>query len=933
MRVCFDDWRIDGPRRELWIGSRSVAVEPLVFDLILFLAVHANRVVSKEELLEEVWGGTSVSHWAIARAVKEARRVFRENELDPERLRTVRGRGYLLNGPARKPLVDEELPARASAGAGREGLLADLEAAAAGRAARAGRLVMILGEPGIGKSWLVTQLLDRLPAGTVVGVQGRVPELGPRRHFAPWVQVLRSLFQQGCVQPDTLSEVARRVLLEHFPELRDWIAARAVGPTRDPTRDDSVQACFRLGGHLRALFEAAAGSGRLVIVLEDLHRADLASLDLLATLADDLRELRLLIVATARNSEWQVRIDQHARLVRLGEHPEARVIELGPLGAEEIRRLARDVLGRELGHAELQDWLDRTAGNPFLLLELARVSGPFEPAGDPSGSAGSLPSLSREVMTRRFLTVSPACRAFLTTAAVAGRDFHAALVGDALDTPMDRVHAWLDEARGARLLEATDGSDVRFRFVHALVAECLIAEAPTGAIGRAHAGLADALIRRGGGDGEPVAVAHHLLRSPSASRATEAVTHLRRAARRLRERQSFADSAALLRTALEIMAPREPVSFAAAQAIEARIELGETLVQAGEVAQGRVELRSAGERARFVGQVDLLVRSALSFAGVEESPGIDPVRVRFLEEATDALGDRRDALAVRVWGRLAQALQGDEHCARRERLAAAAVRRAREIGAPELVCDSLRAAHFACWSPDNLPWREASAREQLDLAYALGDSHRVHDAQMDLVADLVESGDPVGVDGVLADHEKLLGADAELVYAWHHAHYRVMRALADGDPARAERELDRASRLGERTGYELAGQWTAMQLFTLRRLQGRLAELAPLMADVSQQTPLVGWRLAAALAAAYAGEPGPAREAISQLVVDGELRIPQDFTWLVTAALCAELADRVGSPREQRAVRAVLAPYAARHAALYGMIDWGPVSRLLAPAA
>ncbi len=930
MRIDFQGWDIDGGRRELRISSRSIPVEPLVFDVLHYLARHPRRVVSKEELLEEVWGGASVSQWAIARAIKEVRRAFRDNGNQTPPIRTVRGHGYeLLSEPLEHRDTAPAPRARfgtTQVGESRATALDSLEALAEDVTRGRGQLVLISGEPGIGKSWLVDRLFDRTRRGPIPIVMGRGVELGPRGAMGPWIQALRALIQLETWDRDALSERTRRVLADVLPEVADSLDVRsrkrAVG---SHARNDSNQLNFRLVGEVCALAKQAAGSVGVVIVLEDVHRADPMSLELLALLADELHRLPLLLVATLRKRDWSLRAERHEEMRSLAEHPSATVLELCGLDRDELRGLICDESGRDPSEDEIDSLQDRTAGNPFLALQLLRAPRGAEWNGEHLATIPDVTSISGYVLTRHLGAISNACRRFLELAAVAGREFDLCLVAEASG---EQVGALADEARRAGLLETVGDSDRRMRFVHALIAECLIAQAPSGSLSRSHERFADALLAQGDG-ADVIAVAYHLLRADLPHRRQETVDRLCKAATRLRDRQAYREASRLMRAALDVARAPGSRGLEPQREVEIQLQLGEALIQSNDVVAGRSELQRVVDRAECLGQLDLVAHAALAFAGAEESAGAEPERIQLLEQAADAMSEGSDPLALRVRGRLAMALQNEASRPRRTRLALDALEVARSIEDPALLCDAIRAAHFALWTPENLPQRRAWATEQLELARTTGDSHRVHDAQMDLIADLLEAGDRPGVDAALSDHERLMTANGELIYAWHHAHYRVMCSLTDGDLERAERELTRASRLGARTGYDLARQWSAMQLFSLRWRQDRLAELAPLVEQVAENSALMGWRLASALSVLEAGDQNPAREVLTRVVVAGELKLPNDFTWLVSAVLTLELADRLGAEAAKRVTANALHPYADRHATLYGMLDWGPISNWL----
>src|SRR3990172_6984280 len=223
MRFRFSDCVLDAERFELSRGGRPVAVQPKVLELLLFLVRNHERAVTKQELLDAVWPDVATSESSLTRAVSFARRAGGEREKDARVIRTVRGRGYRIGVP-----VGVEAPEAAAAPSRDTGFvcrerelaaaIAALEEALAGR----GQLLLLAGEPGIGKTRLALELAERARGRGAQPLWGRCQEGEDGRAYWPWEQALRA----GIATWDAdavhraLGDAAAE-LAELLPELRE----------------------------------------------------------------------------------------------------------------------------------------------------------------------------------------------------------------------------------------------------------------------------------------------------------------------------------------------------------------------------------------------------------------------------------------------------------------------------------------------------------------------------------------------------------------------------------------------------------------------------------------------------------------------------------------------------------------------------------------
>jgi predicted ATPase len=486
MRFRFADCILDADRFELQRGGETVPVQPKVLRLLLFLLENRARTVTKDEILAALWPDVATTEGSLTRAVSFARAALGESERDGKVIKTVRGRGYGIG----VPVIVESPPGDEPAGPPPAGdfLCRDKELALARDALHEvlrgrGQLLLLVGDPGIGKTRLATELADIARARGARAFWGRCHPGEGGRAFWPWIQILR-----GCVAEcgadstyASLGEAAAEVA-ELVPELRERL------PELPPPERDPGEALQRLFDGVTRLLAEQAAAVPMVLVLDDLHCADEPSLRLLGFLARELVAARLLVVGTYRDVEVSVGhrlLDTLSELARL-HHPKRKILLRG-LTQGCVRRFIERMTGAEPSPALVAACHARSEGNPLFLLELIQwMQGREEPGGGlPEGFAHEIPEGIRHVIRQRLSGLSEECRRCLCGASVLGREFSASVLARACDLSEEELLARLEEAEVARVVEAVRPSPGRFRFTHTLIGETLYEELST----RVRAGL------------------------------------------------------------------------------------------------------------------------------------------------------------------------------------------------------------------------------------------------------------------------------------------------------------------------------------------------------------------------------------------------------------------------------------------------------------
>jgi DNA-binding winged helix-turn-helix (wHTH) protein/tetratricopeptide (TPR) repeat protein len=596
----FGDCQLDDLRYELRRDGQPRHLEPQVFEVLAYLVRHRDRVVTKAELLDEIWGSRFVTDSALTSRVKAARRAIGDSGREQRVIRTVHGRGYRFLASVRElgqaPPAGADLIGR-EAELGRLGALYDL--AAHGRR----QVVFVTGEAGIGKTTLVEAFAGEVGRERA-GLVARGQCLEQRGAPEPYLPVFDALGRLCQVDPGAVALLSRvaPTWLAQMPALvepadRADLEQRALGGTQ--------------GRMLREAAEAleAAGSDRpLVLVLEDLHWADPSTVDLLEWLARRDTPARLLVVGTYRpadalaggapigNAGAELRLRGLAHELRLGE--------LGP-------QAVAAVLGRGLPGADVPEELARlvhrrTDGVPLFVVQLAQAwtdagvlrsaSGRWELVPHPPGDDPEVPDDLRRLLELQLERLDAADLAMLEAAAVGGVEFAAATAAadgpGTVDAAEERCAAL---ARHGRFLRPTgtvawpDGTvSSGFRFAHDLHRTVLYDRIPAGRRARLHAAVAGRLERAYG----PAAAAHaaelatHFLEGRDHPRA---VGYLQAAAAQALGRSAPREAIQHLEALLEAL-PRLPDGPERDQAeLAAQLSLGPALITTRGFASPEVE--------------------------------------------------------------------------------------------------------------------------------------------------------------------------------------------------------------------------------------------------------------------------------------------------------------------------------------------------------
>jgi diguanylate cyclase (GGDEF)-like protein len=382
-----------------------------------------------------------------------------------------------------------------------------------------GRLVMLSGAPGIGKTRIAAELATYAALRSCQVLWGRCYEGTGAPPYWPWVQAVRSYVRDR--DPEGLrSELGTGagVIAEIVSEIRQ----RLPDLRRPPALDSPDAARFRLFDSMAAFLHGAARSRPIMLVLDDVQWADRPSLLLLEFLARDLANARVLVVGTYRDDGLT---RQHPLAEALGGLSRERLFErisLDGLGLEDVARFIEIASGVKPPAALSSAVHTQTEGNPLFVTEVVRLlvqDGSLTSQGVQDGRPWTvrIPEGVRQVIGRRLNHLSPACADALVAAAVIGRAFGLEELRAVLERESERERTerelldLLEEASAARLIEETPGSVGRYQFSHALMRETLLEELSQNRRVRMHATVARSLeaLYAGQADAPAAELAHH----------------------------------------------------------------------------------------------------------------------------------------------------------------------------------------------------------------------------------------------------------------------------------------------------------------------------------------------------------------------------------------------------------------------------------------
>jgi tetratricopeptide (TPR) repeat protein len=669
------------------------------------------------------------------------------------------------------------------------------------------------------------------------------------------------------------------------------------------------------------VLQALARQQPLLLILDDLHWADPSSVSLLFHLARRLQQCPLLILGAYRPEELA--------LPRAGrEHPLA-----APLA--EFRRMFGDVwleldrgnqehdqafvdalldlepnlLGRTFRSALLR----HTGGHPLFVAEILRD---MKERGDllhdaagrwavgPALNWNVLPARVEGVIETRIGRLDAELRGVLDAASVEGETFTAQVVARALGVDARRVVMMLDREGSGRYrlvqeqgIKQAGGQRLSiYRFRHHLFQRYLYSVLSQSRRAYLHEDVAGALETLYGEQAAEIAseLAAHFQAAGDAARA---IPYLYQAGLRASHLAADAEAIALLNRGLDLLQALPPSHERSRQALDLQIALGAAQGNTGDITAALATFQQAAAAARALGAWHDLARAALGYEEARWRYNLPAApAVALLEEALRCLEEQARALRVRLMGGLVRARIASGAADGVEAMAQDAVAAARSLDDPLALFDTLRIYLFADRQPSGSAARLAAAGEMVSLAEAMGNRERLAEALGSRIHEHLECGDIAAFDADLAYRTQVIEPATQPFFLHTNALFHAARSILAGDFAAGERQAQQALQEGQRIGTENAASAYGMQMATIRREQGRLAALAPVIQHFVQQNPASAtWLPGLALIYSDLGWQREAREVLDKLAIDDFAAIARDAFWVSSlvylSEVCAALHD------------------------------------------
>ncbi|MBV9534374.1 MAG: AAA family ATPase, partial [Solirubrobacterales bacterium] len=753
------------------------------------------------------------------------------------------------------------------------------------------RVVLLGGEPGSGKSRLTREFATQAAADGALVLYGACDAV-VRTPYGPFAQALRHLAR--VIHAEDLRAAlgpGGGELSRLLPEL-----SALIGGLPAPVKADPDTERHRLHTAVTDLLAGISSRWPVLLVIEDGHWGDASTLLLLRHLAHAAWVGRVLIFATFRDTEADVPEALSNTLADLRRADDIVRLSVGGLSDDEVSEFVR----RTAEGAALPDVArtisDLTGGNPFLVCELWRAlteTHVIEMVDGTARVAGSLDALGtpesvREVVSQRLARLAPTTTGLLELAATAGAEFELELLRRGSGVPERELVSALDEALRSGIVEELPRPRMAYRFTHELVRRAVYDRLTGVRRAELHRSVGEAL-ETGARSGRTLPdLAHHFAAAAPLGDLRRAIEYNILAARAASEALAFDEAADLLDTALELEVD-DP-----AQRAEVLLELGTTLHRAGKAFDALDAFRSVAEIARDLQDAELLARAAIGYEDASWRPGTDKKAGALLEEAAAALGDQPSELRVRLLSGLARALDMQGRHERATIVRDNAIALARKLNDQAGLATVLMRSY---WSRGMSSVQEilGMLAEAKALGEELGDTEIEAEAISWSVPASVAVADIEAARTKITLLRELAQMTAQPFYLHVAEHYGAAIALSDGHLQAADAMARRSEEAGRLlTGRDASGTY-GIQMFSLRREQGRLAELAPMVRILTSGGRERGpWRPGLASVLVELGMHTEAQRELDRIAHEG-LDALRESLWLASLTYlsdaCAALGD------------------------------------------
>jgi predicted ATPase len=585
--ITFGPFRLETTQARLWRGEQIIPLRPRTGAVLQYLATHPGRLVTKTELLQHVWSGTHVTDTVLRVCIREIRTALEDAVEAPQYLQTVGRQGYqwlvLRDSTAVPPAVTRPI-------VGRQAEVEALEKCFMRAATGERQLVFLSGEGGIGKSTVIDLWLAHLDIGSAVWLgRGQCAE-----HYGagePYLPVLEALGQlgRGPAGPALLA-VLRRYAPMWLVQLPGLVSDAELERVQRQVQGATQARMIR---ELAEALDVLTTDTPLVLVLEDLHWSDIATVEFLAYLAQRREPVRLLVLGTYRPVETVLQAHPLRGIVQeLCGRSQGVDLRLEFLPAKDVAAYVAGRLGGPVAAPLVAFIYERTNGNALFMVsmveylfvqgEVVRHTGEWMLREGAEDKGVSIPDGLRQLLARRIETLLPETRRVLEVASVVGREFAVAAVAAGLQCPVEDIearcealaiqHHFIDDIGLAVWPDGTRGGS--YRFQHALYQQALYEQIGTARRGQCHRHIG---LRLEAGYGARVReiAAQLAVHFESGGETLRAVHHWQQTGDNAARRNAYHEAIAALRHGLTLLATLPDSPERTQYALALQITLGE----------------------------------------------------------------------------------------------------------------------------------------------------------------------------------------------------------------------------------------------------------------------------------------------------------------------------------------------------------------------
>ena len=803
-------------------------------------------------------------------------------------------------------------------------LLAGLETAQAGR----GRLFLLSGEPGIGKTRVAAEFSTQARDRDATVMWGRCWDGTGAPAYWPWVQAIRPLLRTDDDELLELMGPGASDIAQMLPELHAMFPDLPALPSRD-----AESARFQLFDATASFLRNAANPRPMVLVLDDIHAADTPSLLFLRFVAGQLGNSRIVVVCTYRDAELTP--DHPLTEVALEINREPTTEEVRLLGFHDVEVAAFvEATTTVRPDPGLVTRLQReTTGNPLYLEQAVRLNateGGLDALSESELRHLPVPSRISDLIGRRVDFVSDRCQEALRLASVLGAEFGFEALRRLGDFTAEELLEMIDEAVETDLLATTADSPASFRFSHDLVRETLYESLTQAERVTLHADAGSALETVYGQDaGSHLAeLAYHFFEAATGGYAKQAVDYARLAGASAASSLAYEEAARLHGMALSAIEQQPDIDEHLR--VEILLDLGDAQTLAAEDAGAKATFLRAAGIAKRTGEASQLARAAFGYGGifVWQRAGADLEMVPLLQDALLMLGGADDHLRVRLLSRLAGALRDDPDREKGAALSLEAVKTARELGDPATLCYALEGRFAAIMWPENPEERLEVARELTQVAEQNDELARAVSGHLFEAVALLD----LGLIAETRSEIDWLTRGAERLRQPNQLYVAMVMGtfmdLIQGDFDKAEEAILAAIDAGYSSRDEFST--TRSHFFLLRREQGRLAEIEDYVHTSVREYPWYPLHRGALLCVlAELGRDREAQQLLDELAQDDFAIFVRDNEWLMGMTLTSDGCARLGDAAAAAVLYDQMLPFAGRHAVGWAEGSVGAVDRYL----